>query len=34
LTSLQKHDCLVSYFRPFGFGSFRVEPRKELNSKI
>jgi hypothetical protein len=32
--SEKKPDCPVYYFKTFGFGSSRLKPRKELNSKI
>jgi hypothetical protein len=30
----EKPDCPISYFRPSGFGSFRVKLRNELKLKI
>jgi hypothetical protein len=32
--SMEKQDCLVSYFGSFGFDSFLVKPRKEIKSKF
>jgi hypothetical protein len=34
LARLRKPDVPVSYSGYYGFGSFRLKPRKELNLKI